>query len=258
MLRLQNPKSSGNNFKSSQSLEMGVCGLLFALCGILPSQNRVNRNPMPFCVSAKTLDKICVMLFNLIKICYHKNRFYRDIVYMIGIFLNLLETQSDKDKFAELYETYKDLMYWIALKRTNSIEDAEDCVQETFFYVAKHFEKVDEVKSKRTKCYLSTIVTGFAIDIYNKSNKINIVSTEENNDLTDLKYFENFEKVELLYVFDKMLDEESKVLLYLKYIYGYKSSEIAEIYKANDSYIRKKIQYAKDKLKKNLKEGNYQ
>ena len=65
---------------------------------------------------------------------------------MIGIFLNLLETQSDKDKFAELYETYKDLMYWIALKKTNSIEDAEDCVQETFFYVAKHFEKVDEVK----------------------------------------------------------------------------------------------------------------
>lgn len=177
---------------------------------------------------------------------------------MIGIFLNLLETQSDKDKYAELYETYKDLMYWIALKRTNSIEDAEDCVQETFFYVAKHFEKVDEVKSKRTKCYLSTIVTGFAIDIYNKSNKINTVSTEENNDLTDLKYFENFEKVELLYVFDKVLDEESKVLLYLKYIYGYKSGEIAEIYKVKDTYIRKKIQYAKEKLKKNLKEGNYQ
>lgn len=177
---------------------------------------------------------------------------------MIGIFLNLLETQSDKDKFAELYETYKDLMYWIALKKTNSIEDAEDCVQETFFYVAKHFEKVDEVKSKRTKCYLSTIVTGFAIDIYNKSSKINTVSTEENNDLTDLKYFENFEKVELLYVFDNVLDEESKVFLYLKYIYGYKSSEIAEIYKVKDSYIRKKIQYAKEKLKKNLKEGNYQ
>ena len=177
---------------------------------------------------------------------------------MIGIFLNLLETQSDKDKFAELYETYKDLMYWIALKKTNSIEDAEDCVQETFFYVAKHFEKVDEVKSKRAKCYLSTIVTGFAIDIYNKSSKINTVSTEENNDLTDLKYFENFEKVELLYVFDNVLDEESKVFLYLKYIYGYKSSEIAEIYKVKDSYIRKKIQYAKEKLKKNLKEGNYQ
>ena len=92
----------------------------------------------------------------------------------------------------------------------------------------------------------------------NKSSKINTVSTEENNDLTDLKYFENFEKVELLYVFDNVLDEESKVFLYLKYIYGYKSSEIAEIYKVKDSYIRKKIQYAKEKLKKNLKEGNYQ
>lgn len=174
---------------------------------------------------------------------------------MIGLFLNLLDTQTEKDKFTELYNTYKDLLYWIALKRTNNIEDAEECVQETFFYVAKHFEKIGDVKSKRTKCYLSTIVTGFAIDIHNISNKISIVSTEEDNDLTDLEYFENFEKIELLSVFDKVLDEESKVFLYLKYIYGYKSSEIAQIYKVNDSYIRKKIQYAKEKLRKYFEEG---
>ena len=70
---------------------------------------------------------------------------------MIGLFLNLLDTQTEKDRFTELYDTYKDLLYWIALKRTNNIEDAEECVQETFFYVAKHFEKIGEVKSKRTK-----------------------------------------------------------------------------------------------------------
>lgn len=174
---------------------------------------------------------------------------------MIGLFLNLLDTQTEKEKFTELYNTYKDLLYWIALKRTNNIEDAEECVQETFFYVAKHFEKIGEVKSKRTKGYLSTIVTGFAIDVHNKSNKISIVPTEEDNDLTDLEYFENFEKIELLSVFDEVLDEESKVFLYLKYIYGYKSNEIAEIYKVKDSYIRKKIQYAKEKLRKHFEEG---
>lgn len=174
---------------------------------------------------------------------------------MIGLFLNLLDTQTEKDKFTELYDTYKDLLYWIAIKRTNNIEDAEECVQETFFYVAKHFEKIGDVKSKRTKCYLSTIVTGFAIDIHNISSKISIVSTEEDNDLTDLEYFENFEKVELLSVFDEVLDEESKVFLYLKYIYRYKSSEIAQIYKVKDLYIRKKIQYAKEKLRKHFEEG---
>lgn len=172
---------------------------------------------------------------------------------MIALFLNLLDTQTEKEKFTELYNTYKDLLYWIAIKKTNSIEDAEECVQETFFYVAKHFEKIGEVKSKRTKCYLSTIVAGFAIDVYNKSKKANKVSIN-NYESSNLEYYENFETTELLTVFDYVLDEESKIYFYLKYIYHYKSSEIAEIYKVKDSYVRKKIQYAKEKLRKNLDE----
>ena len=171
---------------------------------------------------------------------------------MIGIFLNLLDTQNEKEKFIELYDTYKDLLYWIALNRTKNIEDAEECVQETFFYVAKNFEKIDEVNSKRTKCYLSTIVTGFAIDIYKDSQKID-VNLNDDDDLKDIEYFENFEKVELLAAFDKLLDEESKIFLYLKYIYEYKSSEIAEIYNVKDSYVRKTLQYAREKLKQNLR-----
>ena len=170
------------------------------------------------------------------------------------MFLSVLETQTEKDKFTELYDTYKDLLYWIALKKTNNIEDAEECVQETFFYIAKHFEKIGEVDSKSTKCYLSTIVTGFTIDIYNDSQKSNVILM--NDDSNDVEYFENFEKVELLSAFDEVLDEESKIYFYLKYIYRYKSSEIAEMYEVKDSYIRKKLQYAKEKLKKYLEERN--
>lgn len=173
---------------------------------------------------------------------------------MIMLFLNLLDTQEEKDGFLELYDTYKDLLYWIALKKTNSIEDAEECVQETFFYVAKHFDKIGEIKSKRTKCYLSTIVTGFAIDIYNDFQKSELISNDD-NELRDIEYFENFEKVELTAVFDDILDEESKIFFYLKYIYNYKSSEIAEIYNVKDSLVRKKLQYAREKLKQYLIQG---
>lgn len=173
---------------------------------------------------------------------------------MIMMFLNLLDTQEEKDSFLELYDTYKDLLYWIALKKTNSIEDAEECVQETFFYVAKHFDKIGEIKSKRTKCYLSTIVTGFAIDIYNDFQKSELISNDD-NELRDIEYFENFEKVELTVAFDDILDEESKIFFYLKYIYNYKSSEIAEIYNVKDSLVRKKLQYAREKLKQYLIQG---
>lgn len=170
------------------------------------------------------------------------------------MFLNLLDTQEEKDSFLELYDTYKDLLYWIALRKTNSIEDAEECVQETFFYVAKHFDKIGEIKSKRTKCYLSTIVTGFAIDIYNDFQKSELISNDD-NELRDIEYLENFEKVELTVAFDDILDEESKIFFYLKYIYNYKSSEIAKIYNVKDSLVRKKLQYAREKLKQYLIQG---
>lgn len=91
---------------------------------------------------------------------------------MIGLFLNLLDTQNEKDKFIKLYDKYKNMLYWISYGKTQSCQDAEECVQETFFYVAKHFEKIGDVNSSQTKGYLATIVTGFSIDVYNKSKNM--------------------------------------------------------------------------------------
>ena len=159
------------------------------------------------------------MIFNKIKTFYHKNEIIRDYVYMIGLFLNLLDTQTEKDKFQLLYNTYCDLLYWIALKRTNRVEDAEECVQETFLYIAKHFDKIGEINSKKTKIYLSTIVTGFAIDIYNDSQKAEFIEIENDNETADLKYYENFAKIELLAIIDDVLDEENRVFFHLKYFF---------------------------------------
>ena len=174
---------------------------------------------------------------------------------MIGLFLNLLDTQDEKDKFILLYEKYKNLLYFIAFGKTHSKEIAEECVQETFFYVSKHFDKIGEVDSNKTKGYLATVVTGFAIDFFNKENKFDQFSTDDES-TTDLSYFENYDTVEIFSAFDKVLGEEEKNYLYLKYIYGYKSSEIAEMYGISDTLVRKKIERSKAKLKKYYEEEN--
>lgn len=54
-------------------------------------------------------------------------------------FLNLLDTQAEKEEFIKLYDKYKNLLYWIAFQKTNNIETAEECVQETFFLCCKAF-----------------------------------------------------------------------------------------------------------------------
>lgn len=173
---------------------------------------------------------------------------------MIGLFLNLLDTQSEKDKFANLYDKYKNLLYWISYGKTKSSQDAEERVQETFFYVAKHFEKIGDVNSSKTKGYLATIVTGFSIDIYNKSTEFNHIDIDDNNMTQNLSYFDNIETFELSCAIENVLSEEEKIYVYLKYVYGYKSTEIAEIYNVTDISVRKKIERAKAKLKKYFEE----
>lgn len=128
-------------------------------------------------------------------------------------FLNLLDTQAEKEEFIRLYDKYKNLLYWIAFQKTNNIDTAEECVQETFLYVAKHFDKIEDVESKRTKCYLSVIVNGFAIDVYNKSLKSD--SFLKNFENTDSEYYDDLNKIELQSVFDKVLDDESKIFILL-------------------------------------------
>lgn len=171
---------------------------------------------------------------------------------MIDVFLAVLETPEEKEKFTELYDKYKNLLYFIARGRTGSTEDAEECVQETFFYVANHFEKIEEVNSKRTKAYLATIVTGYAIDMYNKSHPEHSLQYDIKDEESDITA--DFESLELAHAIEKALSEQEKIFMYMKYIYGYKSSEIAEMYKVKDSFVRKKIQIAKTKLRKYLKE----
>lgn len=131
---------------------------------------------------------------------------------MIGLFLNLLDTQSEKDKFIKLYDKYKNMLYWISYGKTQSCQDAEECVQETFFYVAKHFEKIGDVNSSKTKGYLATIVTGFSIDVYNKSKKYGRIDIENNNMAENLSYFDNIETVELSSAIESVLSEEEKFI----------------------------------------------
>lgn len=173
------------------------------------------------------------------------------------LFLEYLNTEQERENFKKLYKQYKNLLFWIARSKTSSDEDAEDCVQKTFAYVAKHFDKIDCIESNRTKCYLATIVEGFAIDIYNKVQKESDINFSSS--LSTDNNFGEYNKIELLSVFEKTLNEEDKVYFYLKYIYGYSSSEIAEIYDVKDTYVRKRLQYSKEKMRKALKgtEGLY-
>ncbi len=173
---------------------------------------------------------------------------------MIALFLALVETQEDKEKFMRLYSKYVKLVYWVAKKRVNNHHLAEECVQETFLYLAKNIHKVGDVESSSTKAYVATIADGIAIKVYNKEHRGVYVDADEETlenfaepEIDSL--FNNLDAMELSMVIDTALTDDEKTRLYLRYVYGYKIKEVSKL--LNESYYitRKKLDSAIEKIK---------
>lgn len=60
---------------------------------------------------------------------------------MLQLYLQLLNTCSEQEKFKQLYETYHRLMHWEAQRVLQDRQLAEDAVQESFFAYDQKFSQ---------------------------------------------------------------------------------------------------------------------
>ena len=66
-------------------------------------------------------------------------------------YLQLLNTQQDKDKFTSLYNIYFQPLYTTALEMLKDHAASEDIVHETFLILIDNIDKVNEQESMKTK-----------------------------------------------------------------------------------------------------------
>ena len=62
------------------------------------------------------------------------------------IYLQMIESDEDKSKFAAIYEKYKGLMFHVAHEIMQNEHDAEDAVHHAFLALLKHLSKILESK----------------------------------------------------------------------------------------------------------------
>ena len=67
------------------------------------------------------------------------------------IYLSMIETPEDKDKFEQIYYKYRDLMYYVANQKLNNHHDAEDAVHQAFVSIIKHISKINDIESPKTR-----------------------------------------------------------------------------------------------------------
>lgn len=165
------------------------------------------------------------------------------------IYLQMLETQEDKDKFMDVYETYRSLMYFSARNILSIEQDIEDAVHQALVSVIENIDKIGNVHSPQTRSYVVVIVENKSIDIIRRRSKY-----------VDGDFDENQYGIEIpppgdAGLADAMakLPPKYRELLLLRFDNGYTTKEIAQMLGMKQNTVQKTIQRAKEELAIQLK-----
>lgn len=167
---------------------------------------------------------------------------------MLMIYLQMLETEEDKDKFLEIYHTYRELMTSVAMKILKNEHDTQDAVHQAFEAIIMNIQKFHKRPCPEFKAYIVIIVRNKAIDIIRERERI--VGT----DYIDNLEWEDDIDIDIIDVHEAMtrLPEEQRTILMLHYYWGLRTRELADLYKVSQATIQKRIWRARKELQELL------
>ena len=94
------------------------------------------------------------------------------------VYLQMIETDEDKSKFEEIYQEYRNLMYYVAYKRMQHEQDAEDVVHHVFVKIAENIKHIEPV-SPKTKQLIVTMVDNRVTDVFRVRGKHPVVMYDD-------------------------------------------------------------------------------
>ena len=175
---------------------------------------------------------------------------------MLALYLSMLDTQEDKDRFEEIYKKYYISMFNISFSILHNNEDAKDAVHEAFLCIANKFKKIAPLNCQKMKSYIVIIIRNVSLNMYKKNKR-----RGENNDNIDnheipveVDFFEKMEYSDLVGSI-KELPDDYRDVMFLRYREGLSINEIAKILDINQTLVYKRIERAKKQLKEILEKG---
>jgi RNA polymerase sigma-70 factor (ECF subfamily) len=179
---------------------------------------------------------------------------YLQGVMELLVYLQMIESDADKNQFEQVYLQYRGLMFYVANRILKNEQDAEDAVHQAFVKIAENIEKISEPVCPKTRALVVTIVERTAIDLYRKRRRR---GTVEFNEETVGLQIELPDATGLPAAVARLPARYRQVIL-LKYDNGYRNEEIAQILGLKSANVQKLIQRAKAKLKEMLEEEEAQ
>ena len=145
----------------------------------------------------------------------------------------------------EKIEKYADMVYRIAIVRTDTIENAEDIFQEVFLKYSQRKEFLDE---EHEKAWLIRVTINLSKNVNKSAWNRKVVELNENIE------FENQEEQDVYSIICE-LPVNFKTVIHLFYYEGYKVKEISKIMGKTEGTIKTWLYRARGILKEKLEGG---
>lgn len=169
---------------------------------------------------------------------------------MLAFYLQVLDTEDEKNLFEKLYNTYKQDMYAVAYSILHNSHDAEDAVHQSFLRIANNLSKIIEVKCPQTKAFIVIIVKNVSIDIYNLNKGSCIIDDnmpEPKAELFDSEVMNKLDFESALYAL-KEINENYQEIIYLRYMQCLTVKEISAVLNISTDNVKKRLTRAKSAL----------
>lgn len=180
---------------------------------------------------------------------------------MLAVCMALIDEEYDKKSFEKLYNKYENRVYTISYRILKNKKLAEDATSETFLSLAKCFQKIKILEHHKLDCYIVITSRNTAMNMQKAETRQRTknLHSEDIHSIDD-RFFSNdnlanIDAIFLKQCIEKLTDIEQQIL-YLKFSCGLKYRKIAVSLNIKPSAARKRLQYAKEKLKKLLEAGD--
>ena len=166
------------------------------------------------------------------------------------IYLQAIETPSERARFQEMYLTYRGLMYRVAYQILKNRQDAEDAVHQSFVKLAEQVERLPDGPGQRMRNLAVTVAERKAIDLWRRRQRHPQVDLDE----VPLSYSQPLPSDGTLADAMANLPPRDREVLVLKYYNGYSAREIAGFLSATPDAVTQTLHRARKKLAEILDE----
>ena len=172
------------------------------------------------------------------------------------LYLSMLDTQEEKDKFTEIYQQYQHFCWYVANQLLGDAHLAEDAVQDAFLALTRHLDKIEDVESPRTRKFLLTIVKSKAVDILRRQHgeiSVDELDREPADPEADvLGAYITKENYNHLLSCILELEEAYRVIFEYKYVHQLSDKEIAQLLDITPKLVNVRYFRARKKLQQML------